>query len=194
MSLPCCQQTFCSLCIRQYLDSTTPRCPCCRAACEFVAERVHYRPAVVCTSLLITCVCRAVECSHGGILLNTDRALCEDRSGCASQTGSQGGCRLPSERLHTYDTPPVPLLCVAPLRLLSPRALNSRVEPAADVQRASLGESHCKRLLASALQQCMLTRKRSYAWCSLTFRRRRGPVCCWSGESRVELICCRGVK
>ncbi|CAM9620456.1 unnamed protein product [Ectocarpus sp. 12 AP-2014] len=30
VSLPCCQQTFCSLCIRQYLNSTTPRCPCCR--------------------------------------------------------------------------------------------------------------------------------------------------------------------
>ncbi|CAN0272485.1 unnamed protein product, partial [Ectocarpus sp. 13 AM-2016] len=34
VSLPCCQQTFCSLCIRQYLNSTTPRCPCCRKPCE----------------------------------------------------------------------------------------------------------------------------------------------------------------
>ncbi|CAM9388202.1 unnamed protein product, partial [Hapterophycus canaliculatus] len=32
VALPCCQQAFCSLCIRQYLDSTTPRCPCCRTA------------------------------------------------------------------------------------------------------------------------------------------------------------------
>lgn len=160
MSLPCCQQTFCSLCIRQYLDSTTPRCPCCRAACEFVAERVHYRPAMVCTSV-------AVECSHGGILLNTDRALCEDRSGCASQTGSrdvdyhQNGC--------TLTIPPRPVALCGPSASSLASCSNSRVEPAADVQRASLGESHRKCLLASALQQCMRTRKCSCAWCLLAY-------------------------
>ena len=30
--LPCCQQTFCKLCLRQALGSGTSTCPLCRAA------------------------------------------------------------------------------------------------------------------------------------------------------------------
>ncbi|CAM9466234.1 unnamed protein product, partial [Sphacelaria rigidula] len=34
LSLPCCQQLFCSFCIREYLVTTNPRCPSCRCEAE----------------------------------------------------------------------------------------------------------------------------------------------------------------
>ncbi|CAN0367356.1 unnamed protein product, partial [Discosporangium mesarthrocarpum] len=34
VSLPCCQQAYCSLCIRKFLDVTNPRCPKCRNSAD----------------------------------------------------------------------------------------------------------------------------------------------------------------